>query len=139
MRLQVEEIFPRPKPERKKVSVEQVKEVLLEEEEEKREYDLSWLREHEVKAGRPAGAKDSKPRVLSRKEFWEEARRDGFPLHKETDSRRLALEIRERIKKGNFKIRTLTEFIAYLYAFSEFEDVLEIAFSCTLFPKSFLS
>ena len=126
LRLQVEEIFPRPKPERKKITIKEVREALVENNEDnyEPEYDLSWLWEHEVRVGRPTGAKDKQERKLTWKEFWAQA--ESVPLHRETDYRRLAEEVRKLLKEGRFRIRTLTDFIAYLHAYMEFEDVPEI-------------
>ena len=123
LRLQVEEIFPRPKPERRKITIKEVREV-LEENPEEPEYDLSWLWEHEVKVGRPSGSKDKQERKLTWKEFWAQA--EDVPLHKEIDYRKLAERVRKLLKEGKFRIRTLTDFIAYLHAYMEFEDVSEI-------------
>ncbi len=132
MRLQVEEIFPRPKPERKKITIKEVREVLVENEDTyEPEYDLSWLWEHEVKVGRPAGAKDKQERKLTWKEFWKIAQKDVREvLHEEVDYHKLAEEVRKKILRGE-PIRTLREFIAYLHAYMEFDDVPELP---ELFP-----
>jgi len=128
IRLQIEEIFPRPprkKPERK-ITVEDVKEVL--EEQGETEYDLSFLWNYTPNVGRPKGSIDKverKERKLSWREFWSEARGE-VPLHKEVNYHKLAEKVREKIKRSEFRIRTLTDFIAYLFAFFEYEDVPEI-------------
>ena len=125
IKLQVEEIFPRPKPERKKITIKEVREVLVENEDTcEPEYDLSWLWKYEVKVGRPAGAKDKQERKLTWKEFWSQA--ESVPLHRKIDYRKLAEEVRELLKEGRFRIRTLADFIAYLHAYMEFEDVPEV-------------
>jgi len=125
LKLQVEEIFPRPKPERKKVTIEQVKEVLAEEPEQEPSYDMSFIYSYTPKIGRPSGAKDRVERKLSWKEFWEKA--ESVPLHKEIDYHELARKLRERyLKTGKLKIQNLTDFIAYLFAYYEFEDIPEI-------------
>ncbi len=125
IKLQVEEIFPRPKPERKKITIKEVREALVENEDNyEPEYDLSWLWEHEVRVGRPSGSKDRQERRLTWKEFWSQA--ESVPLHREIDYRKLAEEVREKIKRGEFRIRTIRDFIAYLFAYYEFEDVPEI-------------
>ena len=123
LKLQVEEIFPRPKPERKKITIKEVKEV-LEENPEEPEYDLSFIYDYSPKIGRPSGVKDKQPRKLTWKEFWFQA--GNVPLHKEVNYHELAKEVREKIKKGEFRIRTIRDFIAYLFAYYEFEDVPEL-------------
>ncbi len=44
------------------------------------------------------------------------------------DYGKLAREVREKILKGEFEPKTVRDFIAYLYAYFEFEDVPEIDF-----------
>ena len=127
IKLQIEEIFPSLKPERKKITIKEVREALVGNEDTyEPKYDLSWLWEHEVKVGRPSGSQDRQERKLTWKEFWSQA--ESVPLHREIDYRRLAEEVRELLKEGRFWIRTLTDFIAYLHAYMEFEDVPEIKF-----------
>ena len=128
LKLQIEDIFPRPKPERKKITIKEVREALVENEDNyKPEYDLSWLWEHEVRVGRPSGSKDRQERKLTWKEFWSQT--ESVPLHRETDYQRLAEEVRSLLKEGRFRIRTLTDFIAYLHAYMEFEDVPDLSIS----------
>jgi len=127
LKLQIEEIFPRPKPDRKRITIKEVRDVLADTENNyEQQYDLSWLWDHKVKAGRPSGAKDRQERKLSWKEFWDIAQKDiKEVLHEEVDYRKLAEQVREKILKGE-PIRTLREFIAYLHAYMEFDDVPEL-------------
>jgi hypothetical protein len=74
---------------------------------------------HFVRVGRPPGRKDTIPRITLR-EFFEN---EILPLHKETDWEEKAREVREKILKGEFVIKTLEDFIGYLYAYMLFEDV----------------
>ncbi len=83
---------------------------------------------HFVRVGRPAGRKDTAPR-MSLKEFFE---KEIIPLHKETDWKEKAREVRERILRGEFVITGLEDFIGYLYAYMLFEDVP------TLFEELFM-
>jgi len=76
---------------------------------------------HVVRVGRPAGRKDALPRITLR-EFFE---KEVLPLHKETNWEEKAREVRERILKGEFVLKTLEDFIGYLYAYMLFEDVFE--------------
>jgi len=125
IKLQIEDIFPKPKAERKKITIKEVKEVLVENGNSyEPEYDLSFLWDYSPKVGRPAGARDKKERKLTWKEFWEQAQ--DVPLHKEVNYHELAKEVREKIKRREFKIKTITDFIAYLFAFHEYEDVPEL-------------
>ena len=123
LRLQVEEIFPRPRPERKKITIKEVKEV-LEENPAESEYDLSFIYDYSPKIGRPSGAKDRVKRKLTWTEFWAQA--ESVLLHKEVNYHELAKEVREKIKKGKFEIKNIRDFIAYLFAFYEYEDVPEL-------------
>ncbi len=124
LKLQIEEIFPRPKPERKKITIKEVKEV-LEENTEEHEYDLSFIYDYTPRIGRPCEAKDTVERKLTWKEFWSKA--GNVPLHREVNYHELAKEVREKIKRGEFRIRSITDFIAYLFAYYEYEDVPEIS------------
>jgi len=74
---------------------------------------------HFVRVGRPAGRKDAVPR-MSLREFFENK---ILPLHKEISWEEKAREVMERILKGEFVIKTLEDFIGYLYAYMLFEDV----------------
>ncbi len=74
---------------------------------------------HFVRVGRPAGRKDTAPR-MSLREFFET---EIIPLHKETDWKEKAREVRERILRGEFVIASLEDFIGYLYAYMLFEDI----------------
>ncbi len=83
---------------------------------------------HFVRVGRPAGRKDTAPR-MSLREFFE---KEIIPLHKETDWKEKAREVRERILRGEFVIASLEDFIGYLYAYMLYEDVP------TLFEELFM-
>ncbi len=74
---------------------------------------------HFVRVGRPAGRKDTEPRMTLRDFFETEI----IPLHKETDWKEKAREVREKILRGEFVITGLEDFIGYLYAYMLFEDV----------------
>ncbi|MFZ8863717.1 MAG: hypothetical protein ACO2PP_24860 [Thermocrinis sp.] len=74
---------------------------------------------HFVLVGRPPGRKDTVPRMTLR-EFFE---KEILPLHKETDWEEKAREVREKILKGEFVLKTLEDFIGYLYAYMLYEDV----------------
>jgi len=83
---------------------------------------------HFVRVGRPAGRKDTAPRMTLR-EFFE---KEIIPLHKETDWKEKAREVREKILRGEFVITGLEDFIGYLYAYMLYEDVP------TLFEELFM-
>jgi len=83
---------------------------------------------HFVRVGRPAGRKDAVPRMTLR-EFFE---KEIIPLHKETDWEEKAREVREKILRGEFVVKTLEDFIGYLYAYMLYEDVP------TLFEELFM-
>jgi len=83
---------------------------------------------HFVRVGRPAGRKDTAPRMTLR-EFFE---KEIVPLHKETDWKEKAREVREKILRGEFVITGLEDFIGYLYAYMLYEDVP------TLFEELFI-
>jgi hypothetical protein len=89
------------------------------EEETIQEENLPCL--HFVRVGRPAGRKDTVPRMTLR-EFFEN---EILPLHKEINWEEKAREVRERILRGEFVIASLEDFIGYLYAYMLFEDVPE--------------
>ncbi len=74
---------------------------------------------HFVRVGRPAGRKDTAPRMTLR-EFFET---EIIPLHKEISWEEKAREVRERILRGEFVITGLEDFIGYLYAYMLYEDV----------------
>jgi hypothetical protein len=74
---------------------------------------------HFVRVGRPAGRKDTVPRMTLR-EFFE---KEIIPLHKETDWEEKAREVRGKILRGEFVITGLEDFIGYLYAYMLYEDV----------------
>ncbi len=89
------------------------------EEEFIQEEDLPCL--HFVRVGRPAGRKDTVPRMTLR-EFFE---KEILPLHKEINWEEKARQVREKILRGEFVIKTLEDFIGYLYAYMLYEDVPE--------------
>ncbi|MFZ8784295.1 hypothetical protein [Thermocrinis sp.] len=74
---------------------------------------------HFVRVGRPAGRKDTVPRMTLR-EFFE---KEIIPLHKEINWEEKAREVREKILRGEFVITSLEDFIGYLYAYMLYEDV----------------
>jgi hypothetical protein len=98
--------------ERQKPSENQEEEFIQEE-------DLPCL--HFVRVGRPAGRKDTAPRMTLR-EFFE---KEILPLHKEINWEEKAREVRERILRGEFVVASLEDFIGYLYAYMLYEDVPE--------------
>jgi hypothetical protein len=83
---------------------------------------------HFVRVGRPPGRKDTAPRMTLR-EFFE---KEIVPLHKETDWKEKAKEVREKILKGEFVITGLEDFIGYLYAYMLYEDVPDLLFPACL-------
>jgi hypothetical protein len=87
---------------------------------------------HFVRVGRPAGRKDAVPR-MSLREFFE---KEVLPLHKETNWEEKAREIREKILRGEFVLKTLEDFIEYLYAYMLFEDVPDYSSSASLRASS---
>ncbi len=101
-----------------------------EEEEPIQEEALPCL--HFVRVGRPAGRKDTAPRMTLR-EFFE---KEIIPLHKETDWEKKAREVRERILRGEFVIKTFEDLMGYLYAYMLYEDVPDYSFSASLRASS---
>jgi hypothetical protein len=91
----------------------------IQEEEPIQEESLPCM--HFVRVGRPSGRKDTAPRITLR-EFFE---KEIIPLHKEISWEEKAREVRERILRGEFVLKTLEDFIGYLYAYMLFEDVSE--------------
>jgi hypothetical protein len=83
---------------------------------------------HFVRVGRPAGRKDTAPRMTLR-EFFET---EIIPLHKEISWEEKATEVREKILRGEFAIASLKDLIGYLYAYMLYEDVP------TLFEELFI-
>jgi hypothetical protein len=83
---------------------------------------------HFVRVGRPAGRKDTAPR-MSLREFFE---KEVLPLHKEISWEEKAKEVREKILRGEFVIASLEDFIGYLYAYMLYENVP------TLFEELFI-
>ncbi len=118
MKLQLRTIFPEIGEGKRKVTIKEVKEVL---EEVKDEFDadtMEWLYEYLVPVGRPVGKKSEK-----RTEVLETISIKEIPLHRETDWHSEAKRVYEEIRKGVFKIRTLKDFIAFLYAYMEYDDL----------------
>jgi len=119
LKLKLKTIFPEPKRERRKITVEEVKEVIKEVEEEIKSDTLDWLYDYSPNVGRPKGSvKVEKPKTLKFREFF----RREVPLHKEVDWYKEAKRVYEEIKKGIFRIRNLRDFIAFLFAYYEYED-----------------
>jgi hypothetical protein len=87
---------------------------------------------HFVRVGRPAGSKDTAPRMTLR-EFFE---KEIIPLHKERNWEEKAKEVRERILRGEFVIASLEDFIGYLYAYMLYEDVPDYSSSASLRASS---
>lgn len=87
---------------------------------------------HFVRVGRPVGRKDTVPR-MSLREFFE---KEIIPLHKETDWKEKAREVREKILRGVFVITGLEDFIGYLYAYMLFEDVPTLSEELFMRPTS---
>lgn len=87
---------------------------------------------HFVRVGRPAGRKDTVPR-MSLREFFE---KEIIPVHKETDWKEKAREVREKILRGEFVITGLEDFIGYLYAYMLFEDVPTLSEELFMRPTS---
>ncbi len=118
LKLQLRTIFPEPKRERKRITVEEVKEVIEEVEEEIASDTLEWLYDYSPNVGRPKGSTGiEKPKKMDSKEFVE------LPLHKSknVDWYAEARRVYEEIKKGTFKIRNWTDLIAFLYAYMGYD------------------
>jgi len=125
LKLQVQTIFPEPKKERRKITIEEVKEVIEEVEEEIASDTLDWLYDYSPHVGRPKGSiKAEKPKILKPSSL-----REFLPLHKsqEVDWSEEAKRVYEEIKEGTFKIRSWIDLIAFLYAYMEY-DFLQIEF-----------
>ncbi len=95
LKLRIEDIFPSSKPERKRITIKEVQEVPGTSETEAGEgHDLSWLWDYQVRAGRPAGAKNKQERKLSWEEFRDIAQKDlKEVLHEQVDYRKLAEQV----------------------------------------------
>jgi hypothetical protein len=87
---------------------------------------------HFVRVGRPAGRKDTAPR-MSLREFFE---KEVIPLHKEINWEEKARDVRKKILRGEFVIASLEDFIGYLYAYMLYEDVPDYSFSASLRASS---
>jgi len=69
--------------------------------------------------GRQKGStKVEKPKKMPLSVFFKRE----VPLHRETDWYSEAKRVYEEIKKGIFRIRNLRDFIAFLFAYHEYED-----------------
>ncbi len=79
--------------------------------------DFDFLYEYTPKVGRPIGSK-----TMTLGEFFQEY----IPLHKETDFVEKAKEILQLLKTDNFKLKTLQDFIALLFAYQLFENEIII-------------
>jgi len=120
MQLQLQTIFPENGKRKRKITVEEVK-AIIEEVEKSVEGDvMDWLYEYSVPVGRPVG---SGKKSEKKTEVLETIPVKGIPLYKETDWQKEAKRVYEEIKKGVFRIRTLKDFIAFLYAYMEYEDL----------------
>jgi len=124
LKLQLRTIFPEPKRERKRITIEEVKELIEEVEEEIVSDTLEWLYDYSPQVGRPKGSvRVEKPKKIPLRDFFKRE----IPLHKEVDWYKEAKRVYEEIKKGIFRIRNLRDFIAFLFAYYEYED-LEVEF-----------
>ncbi|GAB6066255.1 ScpA family protein [Aquifex pyrophilus] len=120
LKLKLRYLFPEQKRERKKITIEAVKEVVKEVEEE---VDfLEWLYDYSPSVGRPKGSKAQKPQKMDFKEFFKKE----VPLHREVDWQKEARRVYEEIKRGAFRIRSVRDFIAFLFAYQEFEDLEKV-------------
>ncbi|GAB6064923.1 ScpA family protein [Aquifex pyrophilus] len=117
LKLKLRYLFPEPKRERKRITIEEVKEVVKEAEEEAD--FLEWLYDYSPSVGRPKGSRVVKPQKMDFKEFFKKE----IPLHKEVDWYKEARRVYEEIKRGVFRIRNISDFIAFLFAYQEFEDI----------------
>ncbi|AAC07956.1 ScpA family protein [Aquifex aeolicus] len=121
--LKLEYFFPKSQKERKKVSLKEVQEVLIEEgEEDLSRFDTSFLWEYSPEVGRPKSSKGEKPKILEWREFWKLSK-ERVPLHREPNWQEEAKRVYEEIKRGVFRIRNLRDFIAFLFAYMEYEEV----------------
>ena len=111
--------FPKPKRERKRIIIEEVKETIEEVEEEIVSDTLGWLYDYSPQVGRPKGStKVEKPKKMPLRDFFKRE----VPLHKKVDWYSEAKRVYEEIKKGVFRIRSLRDFIAFLFTYYEYED-----------------
>jgi len=123
IRLQAENIFPEAgcKKTRNKITIREVKKILIENE-NGNDYTPDFLWNYSPGIGRPAGRKNAK----SVGERERKIKADNIPLLKEKNYSELAKEVRIKIQKGEFKVKTITDFIAYLFAYYEYDDVPEL-------------
>ena len=96
-----------------------MKELIEEVEEEIASDTLEWLYDYSPNVGKPKGSvRVEKPKKMSLRAFFKRE----VPLHKETDWHFEAKRVYEEIEKGVFRIRSLRDFIAFLFAYYEYED-----------------
>lgn len=119
LKLQLLSVFPEPKRERKRITIEEVEKVIEEVEKEIASDTLEWLYEYSPNVGRAKGStKVEKPKEMPLRDFFKKE----IPLHKEVPWQAEAKRVYEEIKKGVFRIRSLRDFIAFLFAYYEYED-----------------
>jgi len=123
LKLQVEEFFPET-TERKRVTLERVREVLTDESESP-DYDTSFLYDYTPRIGRPAGVQNKQGRKPSQGGLPLTA--ESVPLHREVNYYELARSLREQyLQTGKIEINSLRDFLAYLFAYLEYEDIPDI-------------
>ena len=119
LKLQLLTVFPEPKRERKRITIEEVKKVIEEVEEEIASDTLEWLYDYSPQVGRPKrSTKVEKLKKMLLSDFF----KIEVYLRKEVDWQKEAKRVYEEIKKGIFRIRNLRDFIAFLFAYYEYED-----------------
>jgi len=115
MKLKLDALFPDNSSKRRKITFKEIKKVIEEECESEDALDtLDWLYDYTPAVGRPSGAKTS-PQPPS-------AKKVDIPLHKEPDWKEEAKRIYGKLKKGG-RIENLRDFIAFLFAYMEYEDL----------------
>ena len=116
LKFELLEVFPEPMLEKKPQSRgNQLATTKEEEPKEVQTPDLSFLYPYTVAVGRPKGSKNT---AKTLQEFV----REFVPLHREVNYEEKAKELVESIRKREeFRIQTLSDFIALLYAFQSCE------------------
>ena len=123
LKLELFELFPEP-PKEKKRPQRNYSEEETNKEESVEEYtpDLSFLYHYVTPVGRKQG---SKP-VKTLQEFF----REFIPIHKGVNYEEIAEDIVKKVRSGVFKLKTISEFIALLYAYQlgkiEEEEIIKI-------------